>query len=152
MDTIGYVPVTKDNKEDCKAHCAETQDGEGFFVFYAPLKTCHCAPSSAAQEVLGEEFVSGSAGCSDSTEAIIRDDATVRVSELNNTSAPASRIAVFLAAVSAIAATVAAVMFAFRRQTTFHRLPLASRTRSWEPDRPHAEQLISSTDMESGIE
>lgn len=147
LDAMGYLPITMDNKEDCQAHCSETQDNEGFYVFYVPLQICHCPPEDAAEEALDPGWFGGPVTCGEEEEAIIRDDASLRVSE---SKAPATSLAVFLVAAASVAATVTAVAFAFRRQNrSFTRLSFDPETRGF---RDSQEQLMSSDDLESAVE
>lgn len=65
LDAVGYIAVPKDTMEECQAHCKSVKSDAdiGHFLYYEPLRTCHCPPSAASEIAVGPEFVSGPLSC-----------------------------------------------------------------------------------------
>eukprot|EP00930_Biecheleria_cincta_P106308 TRINITY_DN996_c1_g1_i1.p1 TRINITY_DN996_c1_g1~~TRINITY_DN996_c1_g1_i1.p1 ORF type:complete len:439 (+),score=62.31 TRINITY_DN996_c1_g1_i1:88-1404(+) len=102
LDAAGYTPVSTDTTKECQAHCksAAKADAEiGHFLFYEPLRTCHCPPSAAFEVAVGPEFVSGPLTCD-----VLLVDASADISM------PTAGVSSFLVVAGSGAFAVAAVL------------------------------------------
>eukprot|EP00930_Biecheleria_cincta_P106307 TRINITY_DN996_c0_g1_i1.p1 TRINITY_DN996_c0_g1~~TRINITY_DN996_c0_g1_i1.p1 ORF type:complete len:494 (+),score=68.89 TRINITY_DN996_c0_g1_i1:85-1482(+) len=111
LDAAGYTAVPKDTTEECQAHCKSAKsdaDDIGHFLYYEPLRTCHCPPLAASEVAVGPEFVSGPLSCN-----ILLDDSSVQIPKT-----PFVAFSVLVMFVGAFAATAAlgAAVIALRRR------------------------------------
>lgn len=102
-----------DSTSECQAHCKSAKsDAEiGYFLFYEPLRTCHCPPVAASEIAVGPEFVSGPLTCD-----MLLVDASADISM--STARVSSVLVVAVSGAFAAAAVLGAAAMALRRRST----------------------------------
>lgn len=102
-----------DSTNKCQAHCKSAKsDAEiGYFLFYEPLRTCHCPPVAASEIDVGPEFVSGPLTCD-----MLLVDASADISM--STGGVSSVLVVAASSAFAVTAVLGAAAMALRRRRT----------------------------------
>lgn len=108
LDAVGYTAVSADSSQDCQTHCKSANNADiGFFLWYEPLKTCHCPPSAATEIGVGPEFVSGPLSCDIALSVLADSSIEIFRSPSVGFRVPAILVGTFLAVAVVGAAAVA---------------------------------------------
>lgn len=113
LDAVGYTAVSTDTIEGCQAHCksVKSEDDIGHFLYYKPLRTCHCPPMAASEAPVGPEFVSGPLSC-DIALSVLADSST----EIFRSPSVGFRVPAMIVGTFLAVAVVGAAAVALRRR------------------------------------